>query len=179
LQRCLFLLLLLLMLPAAALAHDGHTPAAFSQATAVGPYQVTVEYSDWPPAARHSLRLVIVPQGGIAGKTGTYRLEPGPGVKGSAEGGRLEPYPGILSAWVIDHAGLPGQGLWTLHFTISGPEGTYSGSTLPFRVAPPPDVPMWLGWLIGLTPLYGLIWFEWRELRRVQAAIRADGGAWR
>ena len=36
-------------------------------------------------------------------------------------------------------------------------------------------VPEWLGWLIGLSPLMGLVWFGWRQrgyLRRLRAEQR-------
>jgi len=51
------------------------------------------------------------------------------------------------------------RGDWILHIQAGDQEGN-----LPLSVAGPPEIPLWLGWLIGLSPLTVLAWFV-RTLR--------------
>jgi hypothetical protein len=65
----------------------------------------------------------------------------------------------------------PVQGDWTLEITASGPLGE-GVTSIPFSVAGPAPIPTWLGWLIGLSPVIGLVWFaQWNRayLRRLIA----------
>lgn len=50
------------------------------------------------------------------------------------------------------------QGGWTLEVNVDGPAG-HGTATVPIRATAPPAIPSWLGWLIGLIPLYGLFLF--------------------
>src|SRR6266516_4054379 len=57
-----------------------------------------------------------------------------------------------------------------LHMTASGPAGSFAGD-IPIDVLGPPAIPIWLGWLIGLSPLPLLIAFilvqvRWRKKLR-------------
>lgn len=56
------------------------------------------------------------------------------------------------------------RGDWTLHIVADGQEGI-----LPLKVEGPPEIPLWLGWLIGLSPLTVLAWFV-RTLRLTVAS---------
>jgi hypothetical protein len=170
-------LMLLLLWPAGALAHEGHGEVKFVQRTQVGRYPVTVEYSQWPIKAGMHVQVVVRPDDGIAGKSGSWKLIPGPGVSSRTFKRPFQKEPGIDDAWTINIGGMPGNpGPWTWEFQIDGPQGPGTGQ-LEFRVADPPWFPLWLGWVLGLFPLYGLIWFGVREWRRVRRAIALDGGA--
>lgn len=62
-------------------------------------------------------------------------------------------------------------GIWDLEVTIGGPVGAGTAH-VPIVVTAPWVIPEWVGWLAGLSPLLGLIWFiAWQrryltELRR-------------
>jgi hypothetical protein len=54
------------------------------------------------------------------------------------------------------------RGSWLLRFDVAGPAGS-SSADLPLRVAAPTAIPIWLAWLIGLSPLLGLLLFGVRQ----------------
>ena len=65
----------------------------------------------------------------------------------------------------------PVRGAWDLQLHASGPEGEATAD-VPITVAAPSAIPVWIGWLIGLSPLVGLAWFAWwnrNYLRRLRA----------
>ena len=49
-------------------------------------------------------------------------------------------------------------GAWTLHLEVNGPQGPSSVDT-PVAVAGPAAIPVWVGWLIGLT-IVAALWDE-------------------
>ena len=55
------------------------------------------------------------------------------------------------------------RGPWRLEVRAGG-----QTAALPIEVAGPPSIPIWLGWMIGLSPLVGLFWF----LRRLRAMVQ-------
>jgi hypothetical protein len=62
------------------------------------------------------------------------------------------------------------RGQWYLLLDLQGPSGAAQARVLE-TVAGPPPIPFWLGWLIGLIPLWGLIAFLcWQ--------VRARGRQW-
>ncbi len=141
----------------------------------VGPYDLTIHYTVWPVRAMTNQRFVIEVEGGIAGKSGRWRWLPKPGGEAAATGYRsLRTYPGINNAWVVDIAGMVDPGEWRWLFEINGPLGRSIGWSEWYPVGEPPGFPIWLGWVLGLFPLYGLIWFGLREAGRTRRAIAAD-----
>lgn len=57
------------------------------------------------------------------------------------------------------------RGTWELHIKTADAEGT-----LPLLVAGPPEIPLWLGWMIGLSPLMVLALF----IRILRANVAED-----
>lgn len=83
----------------------------------------------------------------------------------------LRGYPGVENGWLIQAPGVFGTGRRQWTFAIEGPQGPASGQIM-VRVDEAPPFPIWLGWLVGL-PLWGLIWFGFRERRRVRGLVQA------
>lgn len=160
--------LLLLLLPVgAASAHGGPTEGLYHLSAEAGPYKMILDFADWPLRAKKSNRIIIQPAGGIADKTGTLKITfADPSVKPVVT--PLETYPGLHDAWMYQTAGFPKQGQMTLTIDVNGPSGKGTFTTTDLSVGEPPGIPMWVGWLIGLFPIYGLAWFGVREVRRVK-----------
>lgn len=166
-RKAAFLLLSLLLVPGWAHAHGGHGPVAHSQTVRVGPYAVDVEHTEWPARAIRGNPIFFVPQGGTVGKSARVKVifvgkEKWPGFM------PIGTYPGVQDAWAIQEWYYPMQGEWAWEIEVDGPLGKAVGRTEPMLVGPPPGMPQWLGWLVGLTPLWGLIWFMVREIRRTR-----------
>jgi len=69
----------------------------------------------------------------------------------------------------------PIKGKWLLHMRVSGQLGAVSGD-IPIDVDGPPAIPLWLGWLIGLTPLPFILLFImyqviWRKQQLAHASM--------
>lgn len=169
LRKLLLLLLsIVLLLPATALAHGTAGEPKHTETVKVGPYTLLLEFDTWPLRQARNFQVVVHPQGGMTGLKGEIDFIPTPGVKGQAYHDiRLQTYPGVEDGWMIQIPGVLNAGRWHWDFEIDGPQGkAQERLTLRFDEAPP--FPQWLGWLIGLTPLWGLIWFAIRERRRVK-----------
>lgn len=150
--------------------------SAYTQSVQAGPYDVLVHYTQWPVRSLTNQRFVVEVEGGIAGKSGRWRWIPVSGVNAEGSGFRsLRTYPGIENAWVVDVAGMVDPGEWRWIIEINGPSGRAVGRSDPYTVEEPPGFPIWLGWLLGLFPLYGLIWFAVREARRTRLEIGREG----
>lgn len=172
------LLALLLLTPSFALAHDGpNWKMVHSDTVKVGPYTLMVETDEWPVGALKATPYHIEAVGGIAGKTVKYKWMPDPGVDAKPMSGQLHTDPGVQDAWYLLRTGVPVPGQWHWEFEVDGPQGKAFGQGAPFVAGPPPAVPMWLGWLAGLFPVYGLTWFIVREGLRRRQAMRLDAGA--
>lgn len=161
----------LLLGPPAARAHD--LPARAEQHR-VGPYALEVAlYTDPPrvdqavPVTVRSLRTGPPLEGATVSVVGL----PGPGTSANrtrtvslqSESHEPNSYAGELTFVV--------RGAWDLEVTVDGPGGNGT-LRLPVSVAAPPAIPVWLGWLVGLSPLVGLAFFAWSQrgyLRRLQA----------
>jgi hypothetical protein len=102
----------------------------------------------------------------------TFAVEavPAPGRETASVRGRVESSPEPLPgpAGVPGNIRLPTAGTWQLEVTVDGPEGRGKAS-VPVEVLPPPVIPVWLAWAIGLLPVYGFLSFmltQWWRLRR-------------
>ncbi len=135
----------------------GSTPVRVVHVNA-GPYPLTVNLYKDPANAGYALPFSIAPQQGISG-TLTYDVFSVP-----AHGIHATPVRAGLSSDANVHNGVQGtaeitvQGNWTLQITVAGPSGT-SVANVPIVATAPPAIPLWLGWLIGLLPIYGLLAF--------------------
>ncbi len=72
---------------------------------------------------------------------------------------------------------LPISGNWFVHLTLKGSAGQ-GELRLPVKAEPPPVIEYWLAWLIGLSPIVGLIGFgigQWRHVVRRKREARLVG----
>lgn len=147
----------------------GSFTPVYTEQIQAGPYTLIVGFNEYPIKAQKSLLVTIYASGGISDKTGSYTLVPeGEKPAGNSLHGSLLSYPGVPDAWVLQLEGIPKQGEWTWEFTVNGPDGQGIGNLEHFQVTPPPKIPKWFGWLIGIFPLYGLIWFGLRDNRHAR-----------
>lgn len=121
--------------------------------------------------------MIIKPSGGLAGKSAWFRITPDAEFRSSIPMSQLRTYPGVEDGWVIQLVEPFPAGQRLMEFKVSGPEGEATGRYTGYQVAEPPFLPLWAGWSIGLTPLYGWVWFGYREHRRVRRLMASDGGA--
>ncbi|HLO02675.1 MAG TPA: hypothetical protein VK191_06175 [Symbiobacteriaceae bacterium] len=163
-------LLMTLVMPSVALAHGGIPDEdKHHESIKAGPYTVVVAMADWPLKALKSNRFIVQPIDGIEGKSATLRLIPAsPEVYPRTITHTLTPYPGIQNAWAYEFAGMPAAGPWRIEIEVNGAAGKGVAELAPVTVEGPPGVPLWLGWVMGLTPVYGLVWFGVREAKRVR-----------
>ena len=150
----------------------GSTPARIVHVNA-GPYPLTVNLYKDPANAGYALPFSIAPQQSISG-TLTYDVFSVP-----AHGMHATPVRAGLSPDANIHNGVQGtaeitvQGNWTLQITVTGPSGT-SVANVPIVATAPPAIPLWLGWLIGLIPIYGLLAFLLTQRRRKKTVAETD-----
>jgi hypothetical protein len=168
--------LALALVTALGIAVAGATPASayapvnvvHTERVQAGPYGVTIGFSVWPLRAMQSLDFTFVPDGGIAGKSGSLLLD-GPGMR---PGKRMQPlvrHPREHDVWGLDVVSLNTQGQWSFGFAIDGPQGHGVGKlTTPITVLPQPGPPLPLSWSITTIPLLllvVLIVIAWRRVR--------------
>lgn len=158
--------------PGTALAH-GTGPARTVPVTA-GSYRLEVLLYDEPVRAGREFSFSVDPVPGslapgerlqlVATATPAARVNAVPvraGVGPHLDG------PGGVAGQIY----LPVAGSWTLRLDMQGPLGT-AVAEVPLLAAPPPAIPIWLGWLIGLVPVWGLLGFV---LTQAWSAWRAGG----
>ncbi|MDB4898066.1 MAG: hypothetical protein JWN15_4328 [Firmicutes bacterium] len=174
----LFALMLLVAVPSAALAHNspGWT-MVHTEKVQAGPYTLYIENNEWPVLAQKATPYHVEADGGIANLTVKYRWVPGPAITAKPVTGQLHTDPGVKDAFYLLRSGVPVAGAWHWEFEVDGPKGHATGRSEDFMAGPPPAFPMWLGWLVGFYPVYGLIWFIFREGARRRRAMRLDEGA--
>ena len=150
----------------------GSTPARVVHVDA-GPYPLTVNLYKDPANAGYALPFSIAPQQGSSG-TLSYDVFSVP-----THDMHATPVRAGLSPDANVHNGVQGtaeitvQGNWTLQITVTGPSGT-SVAEVPIVATAPPAIPLWLGWLIGLIPIYGLLAFLLTQRRRKKTVVATD-----
>ena len=142
---------------------------------AAGAYRLAVVLSSSVPTAGRPLDVLVErARGGpaLTGVTVTLRGRPGRGTPGTATRAvvmRPAPDPGVLRGRVE----LPVRGSWDLVFYVSGPAGDGVGA-LGVTAGVAGAMPVWAGWLIGLSPLLGLAWFAWWNHGYLQRLRKED-----
>lgn len=133
----------------------------------VGPYGMTIGFSEWPLHAMQSLDFTFIPDGGIADKRGTIqRIAPSGTVSKRPQ--PLARHPRKRDVWGLDVASLAAQGDWTFRFELDGPLGHGSGALRHLHVLEQPGPPLVLSWSITTLPLIALvagIGFAWWRVR--------------
>ncbi|GAC1632179.1 MAG: hypothetical protein NVS4B11_32860 [Ktedonobacteraceae bacterium] len=146
----------------------GNTPAHVIHVTA-GPYPLTLSLYKDPADAGYALPFAITPQ---AQGALTYNVTsvPAHGIHATPVRAGLTPdgHNGVNGA-----AEIPVQGAWTLHITVDGSAGQ-GEVDVPVTAVAPPAIPLWLGWLIGLIPIYGLFAFLLSQRGRKKTPVETS-----
>jgi hypothetical protein len=123
-----------------------------------GPYGVTLGFSAWPIRAMQSLDFTFVPDGGIAGKTGTLLLD-GPGVKDEMRATPLVRHPRKRDVWGLDVKSLNVPGSYSFGFAMDGPQGHGQATLSGITVLNQPGPPLGVSWAVASLPFLGLLGF--------------------
>ncbi|GCE28823.1 hypothetical protein KDA_43070 [Dictyobacter alpinus] len=143
----------------------GSTPARVVKVNA-GKYPLTVNLYTYPAKASYALPFSIEPQQPINGKLSydvTSTPDPSDASATPVRAG-LSPDANHPNA-IQGTAEITVQGLWTLDISVNGPDGP-GEARIPITATAPPALPQWLGWAIGLIPIYGLTIFLIAQRRR-------------
>jgi hypothetical protein len=146
-----------------------------TEQVAVGSYQLTVGFSTWPIRAMRSLDFTFVPDGGIAGKSGTLGIASGE-FQGHGRQSRLVRHPRERDAWGLDVLALDHPGNYSFRFTIDGPQGHGEGTLTGVPVLSQPGPPLAISWTVGSLPgvaLIVLIAVAWRRTRPAKRPLFA------
>ncbi|GHO64080.1 hypothetical protein KSC_029720 [Ktedonobacter sp. SOSP1-52] len=165
-----------------AATRHGNTPARVEHIT-TGPYRFAVSLYDDPARAGFALPFVIAPQGPVHG---TFRYQVSsvpvgtfmPEGKVQMDGDRVAT---IVNDSVSPDPQVPGgvqgaaeitvQGAWKLHVVVDGPDGQQAFDVAITATTLPP-IPIWLGWLIGFIPVYGIGVFLLIQMRRKSQSVQ-------
>lgn len=157
---------------ASASAHSGTPLKSFK--VQAGPYPVMVNYYTTPRAGQ-ALVFTIVPDSAAARRARIrYTATAVPGTMVNAVPVKAELDPDVDNAGAVGGTvNLPVTGQWLLSIDLDGALGPGQGDA-PILAAAPPAIPEWMGWLIGMLPIWGILGFLIAQARR---AGRAAGPA--
>ncbi len=165
----LIALLVEIGLSVAATMH-GNTPVKVVHVMA-GPYPLTVSFYQYPARAGFALPFAVAPQEPIHGAL-NFDVSSIPDEEVSATPVHTSTSPDANSSNGIQGAAeITVQGGWSLHITVNGPSGQ-GIVAVPITATAPPAIPEWLGWLIGLIPIYGLLVFLFMQRGRKKIQVQ-------
>jgi hypothetical protein len=149
----------------------------------VGPYNVTIGFSQWPVQAERSLDLYFSVEGGIEDKRGTLTLVTATPQtfnrqRRSHEPWSLARHPSQRDAWGLDVFAFPVEGQWEFQFVVDGPQGQGKGSLAVVLLEPPVFLPHSVAVFIAFLPLVALatiIVIIWRRSKPLQ---QTDTWSW-
>ncbi len=152
----------------------GNTPVRVVHVNA-GPYPLIVNLYKAPADAGYALPFSLAPQQPISGKL-SYDVfsVPVSTIHATPVRASLSPDANTQNG-VQGAAEITVQGDWILQITVDGPSGKATAS-VPITATAPPAIPVWLGWLIGLIPLYGVLGFLLSQRRRKQTHTSLEDG---
>ncbi len=141
------------------LTAGGASPLA-TQRAKIGPYQLLLSYYSLPRAGQALSMTIESSTPGVTVQFSQAALNPAPGTDAKTVSVTLTPN--------SDSEGVQ----------VTGVSGSVVG-VIPINVDGPPEIPTWLGWLIGLTPLpllLGFIWLQvkWRKTQRKHLSPNAS-----
>lgn len=149
----------LALFPAVALASG--KPAS-TQTLVAGPYIIDVNLYQDPPVTDQSGEVTVVPHQASLRLSGRIDMVPGLGTDAVELHSNLQPLG--QSTTLVGTLRMPVRGAWQIVIELNGPQGAGEAS-FPVRVAGPGAIPVWLGWLIALTPMVGIAWMVWHQFR--------------
>jgi hypothetical protein len=144
-----------------ALTAGGASPLV-TQNAQVGPYKLLLSFYSLPRAGQELSMTIESGNPGVRVQFSQATLNPAKGTDGNIIAVNITPDTdtrGVYDVQVIP----PVRGKWFLHLQVSGSSGSTNGD-IPISVDGPPEIPTWLGWLIGLVPLPLLLIFMWFQV---------------
>jgi hypothetical protein len=168
-------LLLGLAAPAQAATAQSYAPVEIvhQERLTIGPYELTVGFSEWPIRARQSLDFTFVPAGGIDQVSGTLVAVSPTGeedrLRRPAGADGLPRHPRQPDVWGLDVLALDEPGDWTFTVGLDGPQGPATADLI-VPVLDQPGPPIGLSWLVSTGPLILI-------LGVLVAAVRRGGRA--
>ncbi|QBD81647.1 hypothetical protein EPA93_39030 [Ktedonosporobacter rubrisoli] len=133
---------------------DGARPAR-TETRAAGPYVIDVGLSQDPPYVDTPLQLTITPHGRLGGLQGQIIAQPGLGTNATNLHTQLK---AVGANALTGSISFPVRGAWQIVIELNGKQG-HGSADFDVTVAAPGAIPTWLGWLIGMTPLVGIVWW--------------------
>ncbi|HET9921356.1 MAG TPA: hypothetical protein VFQ30_16040 [Ktedonobacteraceae bacterium] len=157
-----FTLLSLCALPGTAYASGNSTYPAHTETLMAGPYIIDVNLYQDPPMTDQADEVTVVPHQSGLRLSGSMFMVPGLGTDAVKLHAPLSSLG--RSATLVGTIRMPVRGAWNIVVQLDGPRGAGQAS-FPITVAAPGAMPIWLGWLIALTPLLGIAWMVWHQRR--------------
>lgn len=152
---------LMLLCIVGVLTAGGASPL-LTQNARIGPYSLLLNYYSLPRAGQALSMMVQSEKQGERLQFTQAVLSPAKGTDANTVRVQLRPDGDTPGGMYVDVTP-PIRGAWLLHISVEGSAGTISGN-IPVVVEGPPEIPTWLGWLIGLLPLPLLITFIWLQV---------------
>jgi hypothetical protein len=147
----------------AAVPASAHDAIARTETLKGGPYTVQLGLTQDPPTVETPLEVTVIAAKDaptLEGATVTLTGKPGLGTDAAVTRAiPMTPEPQEKGSFE-GKVPLSVRGGWQLQIDISGPAGAGT-VVLPVSVAAPAAIPTWLGCLISMAPLLGVIWFAW------------------
>jgi hypothetical protein len=171
-------LLLGLAAPAQAATSQSYAPVevVHQEHLTVGPYELTVGFSQWPIRARQSLDFTFEPTGGIEQVSGTLIAVSPTGeqdvLRRPAGVHGLPRHPRQPDVWGLDVFALDEPGDWRFTFGLDGPQGAATADMV-VPVLEQPGPPLGLSWLVSTGPVILILGLLVAAVRRGGRAIAA------
>ncbi len=156
------LLLVVFTLVYVNVSSDSSVAKIGNQTLQAGSYTVNMGFTPDPPQVSNTLTVTLTPHNGQQ-LSGRVKAVPGLGTDASTITAPLvseKGSSGVLTGTLT----LPVRGAWQIVAELNGPQGQGSAQ-INLIVAAPHAIPLWFGWLLGLSPLVGVIWFFWQQGR--------------
>ena len=134
---------------------------ALTETLMAGPYTVDVNLYQNPPATDQPDEVTVVPHDKSVPISGSIVVQPGLGTDAVPLHYQLSP---DQSGSLVGSIRMPVRGSWQVVVQLDGPKGPGSASFL-ITVAAPGAMPVWLAWLIALTPTPAIAWLIWHQYR--------------
>lgn len=139
----------------------GASVPASTQTLAAGPYIIDFSLSQNPPPVDTPLEATVVPHNSSLHLQGYITVEPGLGTDATPARFNLTATGGANGA-LQTTLHMPVRGAWNIVITLTGPQGQGT-SQVAVTAAAPGAIPVWLGWLIGASPLALVAFWIWRQ----------------
>ena len=147
---------------------------ARTETLAAGPYIVDFNLYQDPPYVDTPQEVTVVPHDSRLQLQGSVTAEPGLGTDATPLQFNLTAS-GDTSGTLEGTIRMPVRGAWNIVVDLTGPQGSGTAQVA-VTVAAPGAIPIWLGWLIGASPLTLIAFWIWRQHRYKQPFMAKSVG---